>query len=401
MSDTFCLSPNEKVGIEMIGKKYPSEMKEYIDQKTGKVVKQLTSNGSNNFHFYFTDNSFTLGDKEIYFLSDRSSPIPRIYNLFKMDLETGEMIQMTDEPEGIAPSFHTKPPESDIIVYVTGRLLKKLDVTTMETSVLYEERPGIKLGHPHISADKKYVGMARNESVEIERGANYKGFKESMFAIKKGWITLISLDGKQAFDVFEDTHQLGHFQFSPIHNSLATFCHEGPWNLVQQRIWLLDIRARSVEPVYRQEEDDCIGHEFWTNDGKIFFDNRRKGHDGTITVHKTQATIQVKPETKQVPFVGFTDENGKLSRKIDVPYYCNHYHSNRDNTLLVGDDVEDLVLIDISGKTASIQTLCSHHTSWNNQQTHCHPTFSWNNEKILFASDREGVCNLYLVDVPK
>jgi oligogalacturonide lyase len=385
----------------MIGKEFPSEIKEYIDSKTGNVVKQLTSNGSNNFHFYFTDNSFTADDKEIYFLSDRSSITPKIYNLFKMDLQTGKMVQLTNEPKGISPSFHTKLPESDVVVYVTGRLVKKLDVTTLETSVLYEEKHGIKLGHPHISADKKFVGMARNEKVEIERGANYKGFKESMYATKKGWITLIHMDGSGAFDVFEDTHQLGHFQFSPINSSLATFCHEGPWNLVQQRIWLLDIRTRSVQPVYRQEEDDCIGHEFWTNDGKIFFDNRRKGHDGTITVHKTQATIQANPESKQVPFVGFADENGQLIKKIDLPFYCNHYHSNKDNTLLIGDEVDDLVLIDISREKATIKTLCTHHTSWNTHQTHCHPTFSWNNEKILFTSDREGVCNIYLVEVPK
>lgn len=34
-----------------------------------------------------------------------------------------------------------------------------------------------------------------------------------------------------------------------------------------------------------------------------------------------------------------------------------------DNTLLVGDEIEDLVLIDMSGEKATIKTLCSHHTS--------------------------------------
>lgn len=385
----------------MIGKEFPSEIKEYIDEKTGNVVKQLTSNGSNNFHFYFTDNSFCTGDQDIYFLSDRSSEKSTVYNLFKMNLETGRILQLTDEPEGITPSFHTKTPEGDIVVYVTGRLLKKLETSTLKTTVLYEEKPGIELGHPHISADKRYIGMARNEFVPIERGANYRGFKETMYATKKGWITLISMDGKEVFDVFQDTHWLGHFQFSPINSSLATFCHEGPWNLVHQRIWLLDIRSRSPQPLFRQAEDDCIGHEFWTSDGKIFFDNRRKGHDGTITVHRTQATIQNSHESGQIPFVGLVDDEGNLIRQIDLPFYCNHYHSNLDNTLLVGDEVEDLVLIDISGEKAMIKTLCSHHTSWNTQQTHCHPTFSWNNEKILFTSDREGSCNLYLIELPK
>lgn len=385
----------------MIGKEFPSEIKKYIDEKTGNVVKQLTSNGSNNFHFYFTDNSFCKGDQDIYFLSDRSSERPAVYNLFKMNLETGGILQLTDEPEGITPSFHTKTPEGDIVVYVTGRLLKKIEISTLKTTVLYEEKPGIELGHPHISADKRYIGMARNEFVPIERGANYRGFKETMYATKKGWITLISMDGKEVFDVFQDTHWLGHFQFSPINSSLATFCHEGPWNLVHQRIWLLDIRSRSPQPLFRQGEDDCIGHEFWTNDGKIFFDNRRKGHDGTITVYKTQATIQNSNTSGQIPFVGLANEEGKIIRQIDLPFYCNHYHSNNDNTLLVGDEIEDLVLIDMSGEKATIKTLCSHHTSWNTQQTHCHPTFSWNNEKILFTSDREGTCNLYVIELPK
>lgn len=373
-------------------------MKDYVDEKTGNIVRQLTSDSSNNFHFYFTDNSFSLDDREIYFLSDRSSKKLGIYNLFRMNLETGKFVQVTDEPEGIAPSYHTKTPESDIVVYVTGKVLKKLDTRTSEITVLYEERPNIQLGHPHISPDKKYIGFARNESVPIRRGANYTGFKETMFATKKGWITLVSMDGSKVIDVFEDTHWLGHFQFSPTDSDLAMFCHEGPWNLVQQRIWLLDITSRSVRPVYRQEEDDCIGHEFWTYDGNIFFDNRRKGHDGTITIHKTQATIY-ENDSKQIPFIGLADKHGSIVKTINLPYYCNHYHSNKNNTLLVGDEVEDLVLIDIRGEEATIETLCTHMTSWNTQQTHCHPTFSWNNEKILFTSDREGTTNLYLIDV--
>jgi oligogalacturonide lyase len=372
-------------------------MKEYVDEKTGNFVKQLTF-GSNNFHFYFTDNSFTLGDEEIYFLSDRSSEVPEIYNLFKMDLKSGSMIQLTDEKEGITPSFHTKTPDSEIVVYVTGRTIKKLDTKTMETSIIYEERSNIHLGHPHISPDRKHIGFARNENVSILRGANYMGFKETMYATKKGWITLVNMEDSRVIDVFEDTHWLGHFQFSPTDSSVGMFCHEGPWNLVHQRIWLLDMTSRSVKPVYRQEEDDCIGHEFWTTDGNIFFDNRRKGHDGTITVNKTQATINKEP-TGQIPFIGLADSSGSIIRKIDLPYYCNHYHSNRTNTLLVGDEVEDLVLIDISKDEPTIKTLCTHMTSWNTQQTHCHPTFSWNNEKILFTYDREGTNNLYLVEI--
>jgi oligogalacturonide lyase len=381
----------------MIGKEYPSEKQQIIDSKTGNRVWQLTSGGSNNYQFYFTDNSFTLGDKEIYFLSDRASRIPEIYNLFKMDLTTGIICQMTDEPEGITPTGHTKTPDSEIAVYVTGNKIKKLDTRRCTSTVIYEEKPGIQLGHPHIAPNKKYLGLARNENPGLYRGPNYQGFKEQMYAVKRGWISLVYLDGFKAVEVLEDTHWLGHFQFSPLDSTLAMFCHEGPWHLVHQRIWLLDTKTRTVVPCFRQEEDDSVGHEFWTDDGKIFFDNRRKGHDGTITSAKTEAVVQ-HIESGQTPYVGLADNSGAVINTIPMPYYCNHYHATSDNTLLVGDQVEDLVLINLKGQKPEITTLCTHGTSWYTQQSHCHPTFSWGNQKILYTSDKDGKCNLYLIE---
>jgi oligogalacturonide lyase len=381
----------------MIGKEYPSEKQQIIDSKTGNLVWQLTSGGSNNYQFYFTDNSFTLGDKEIYFLSDRASRIPEIYNLFKMDLDTGIICQLTDEPEGITPTGHTKTPDSEIAIYVTGNKIKKLDTRTCTSTVIYEEKPGIQLGHPHIAPNKKYLGLARTENSGLYRGPNYKGFKEQLYAVKRGWISLVYLDGSKAIEVYEDTHWLGHFQFSPRDSTVAMFCHEGPWHLVHQRIWLLDIVTRTVIPCFRQEEDDSVGHEFWTDDGKIFFDNRRKGHDGTITSNKTEAVVQ-HIESGQTPYVGLADNSGAVINTISMPYYCNHYHATSDNTLLVGDQVEDLVLINLKGQKPEITTLCTHGTSWYTQQSHCHPTFSWGNQKILYTSDKDGKCNLYLIE---
>ena len=382
----------------MIGKSYKSEIISYRDKTTGKEIKQLTKGTSNNYHLYFTDNSFTMGDNEIYFLSDRSSEKPGIFNFFKMDLNTGIMTQITDEKEGIIQNAHTKTPDSEILVYITGNKIKKVETKTLKTEVIYEEKENIVLGMPSISPDKKYVGISRNEQVKINMGANYSGFKETMYATKKGWITLINLEDFKVTDVFEDTHWLGHFQFSPKDSTLATFCHEGPWNLVHQRIWILDITSRSVKPCFRQNEDDCIGHEFWTRDGLIFFDNRRKGHDGTITSDRTQATIPAEAST-QIPYIGFADKNGKIMKTIEMPYYCNHYHANNDNSLLVGDEVENLVIIDIKGDEHKLKTLCVHNTSWYTQMTHCHPTFSWGGDKILYTSDCEGECNIYMVEL--
>lgn len=382
----------------MIAREYPSEKHTYCDDTTGLEVTRLTGGGGNNYSFYFTDNSFSLGDREIYFMSDRASRVPEIYNLFKMDLESGRILQLTDEARGIEIHRHTKTPDSEIVVYVTGNQLKKLMTKTGQCDLLYHAEAGIVLGAPFISPDKRYVGILRNEDVSVLIGANYSGFKETMFATKKAWVTLIDLQTGRATDVYEDTHWLGHFQFAPDDSTVAMFCHEGPWNLVQQRIWILDTVQRTVRPCFRQTEDDCVGHEFWTRDGLIFFDNRRRGHDGTITSSKNQATVS-RGDHGQIPYLGLADRAGNVLQKIDLPYYCNHYHANSDHTLLVGDGVEDLVLIDIRGEQPVLRTLCSHRTSWYTQQTHCHPTFAWDGEKILFTSDRDGKCQLYLISL--
>jgi oligogalacturonide lyase len=390
----------------MIGQTWPSEIRTLRDATpTGRAIRQLTSVG-NNVHLYFTENSFDSREPAIIFTSDRASGVdlapheePR-YNLFRMDLVSGGITQLTDEPHGIASV--TKTPDSRVVVYITDRQVRALDTATGVVQTIYHETGPFSLGAPSIAQNRRYVAFCRNEQVEVPRGPNYAGFKESFYRIKDGRVTVAYLDGSGWLDAYRDTHWLGHFQFCPDDSTIGSFCHEGPWNLVTQRIWLLDFVARSARPCFRQTEEDAIGHEFWTQNSLIFFDDRGPGHDGTITSDRTQAVatdVAVNQNTL-VPFVGLADRNGRVVRRIDMPFYCNHYHANPDNSILVGDDVDDLVLIDIAGEQAILTPLVNDHgTSWHTQSSHCHPTWSWDGTRILYASDRGGRVNLYLVEV--
>ncbi len=394
----------------MIGDKWNSEVREFKDEKTGRTIKQLTTMG-NNVHLYFTENSFDANKNEIIFRSDRASGHHRaphenpFYNLFRMNLDTGEIVQLTDEPAQTvgddSGSIHsvTKSPDSRIIVYRTGDKIKMLDADTGAFSVIYQETGNYNLGSPSIAPNRRYIAFSRNENMHVADGPNYTGFKDRYYLVKDGRITLAYLDGSGWFDVFKDTHQVGHFQFCPADSTIGSYCHEGPWNLVTQRMWLLDFVSREAHPCFRQDEQDSIGHEFWTRDGFLFFDNRGPGHDGTITSDRTQA-VATNVEVSQnamIPFVGLADRWGNIVKRIEMPFYCNHYHANPDKTVLVGDDVDDLVLIDLAAKEAKLQVLCHHKTSWHTQSAHCHPTWSWDGQQILYASDHGGHVNLYLI----
>ena len=374
------------------------EKREYTDAKTGRKVVQLTNSQNpviQNRHLYFTDNSFTTGDGEIIFTSNRLTERADEHQLFRMDLETGSMELICEDY--INYTIWTKSPDSEIIVFLQGKKVYALNTVTGVKTLVYEEIGDFTIASPFISPDKKYVGFARNEVVQKAHNTDYSNFDQTMCQIKKAYITIAYLDGSKHFDVHESTHWMGHFQFSPDDPTIATFCHEGPWNLVMQRIWLLDLVSRSVAPCYRQNADDCVGHEFWTKDGLVFFDNRGKGHDGTITKSRKQALIQ--EESSAIPIIGFADKSGKVLRTLEMSFYCNHYHGNNDNTLLVGDAVDDLYLIDISTDKPKMEVLAHHGSSWVGYHMHPHPTFSWDNGKILYATDKDGGLNLYMLEM--
>ena len=224
----------------MVGTKYASEKRIFTDPKSGVQITQLTNQGI-NYHFYFTENSFDLDGKTIYFLSNRGHEGTEICNLFKMDLESGEMEQLTDDPKGIEVGRITKTPDGEYVAYVTENNIRLYHTRTRENKLIYEEKEHKLLQNLSFSCDKQWIGFNRNEDVDAlpDGGPNYAGFKEKMFATKDGRVSMIRLDGSEFHDVFRDTHWLSHFQFSPDDPEIAMFCHEGPWNYVQQRIWLI------------------------------------------------------------------------------------------------------------------------------------------------------------------
>ena len=103
----------------MIGRKWQSELREFKDEKTGRKITQLTSTG-NNVHMYFTENSFVSGANEIIFQSDRASGEDKAphedpaYSIFRMNLDTGVIEQLSDDVlSGAHPVTKTPDGEAD------------------------------------------------------------------------------------------------------------------------------------------------------------------------------------------------------------------------------------------------------------------------------------------------
>ncbi|HVW21794.1 MAG TPA: oligogalacturonate lyase family protein [Opitutaceae bacterium] len=84
-------------------------------------------------------------------------------------------------------------------------------------------------------------------------------------------MTLFTIDLRtgEVRKLYHSTDWLNHFQFSPTDPTLMSFCHEGPWWLVD-RVWLLRVDGKS-QPVLvhkRTMRMEIANHEVWSADGQ-------------------------------------------------------------------------------------------------------------------------------------
>ena len=130
----------------------------YSDPLTGARITRLTSYRANSNHLYFTNNCFYDGGKRMVFASERGNS----HNLFSMELESGEIEQITDfpVPENLARyDLHMSYVDGTYArcVCFMGRELLCIDLKTGEVSTLYRVPDGFLYHIVSISTDGKYA----------------------------------------------------------------------------------------------------------------------------------------------------------------------------------------------------------------------------------------------------
>jgi oligogalacturonide lyase len=211
----------------------------------------------------------------------------------------------------------------------------------------------------------------------------YVGFEEYWAARPLSRIVCVDTEDGTAETVFEEYCWVGHANTSPTLPNLLTFCHEGPWHKVDNRIWGLDLddgRAWKIRP---GQEGEAVGHEYWLADGV------RIGYHGTGTDGEH--------------FYGSIRYDNTDRLEAPSPHGSTHFHSN-DLSLIVGDGSRDAPRLLLwrfkDGRFEGPKVVLTHRGSFHVQILHVHPRLSPDGDKILFASDASGYGNLCLVDTP-
>ncbi len=229
-----------------VGSKWEAEVKISTDPVSGATVRQLTDYKGHSNHAYFTYPAWFDNDRKIIISSDRENR----GNLYSIDLFSGEMVQLTDlDPANGAasPQGMTVNKIRNEAYFHQGRVLMALDLKTLALRPLYTTPAGFNSGSAAATADGRYlvIGLQTDLSDQIvmDLGHGYIGFHEYWAAHPHCLIQKYDLDTGKIQVVYEENSWLGHLNPSPTQPGVMTFCHEGTWNLVDNRIWGLDLNS--------------------------------------------------------------------------------------------------------------------------------------------------------------
>jgi oligogalacturonide lyase len=378
------------------GTVWPSEKRIFTDRLSGVTVTQLTDYCSHSFHIYFTNNCF-YGDGKLLFASDREN----VTNLYSMDLDSGGMTQLTDLQRGVPSKIQGTflHPAGTEAYYFYGKSIVGIDLQTMEERILYTMPEKYSYSSLSCTADGQWVCFAIREDlshrIAMDTSNGYLGFETYFQAKPHCMILAVSTKDGTVRTLHEDQLWLGHINTSPTQPNLLSFCHEGPWEQIDHRIWVLDMNTGRHWKVRDTETNEYVGHEYWLLDGI------------RIGYHGFTGSLE-EPTGKIIGSVRF---DGQDVQDFSFPYQNMHVHSN-DLSIVIGDgqqtsayhgdQFQDTLQVWRNNGTGfeGPRLLCKHRGSFHSQILHVHPRVSPNGKQVLFTSDMSGYGNIYMVDVP-
>ena len=383
------------------GKTYSPEWRAVQDPLTGRPVRQLTSSHAEDYHLYFYNPSITPDGKYLIFFSERTG----ISNLFRLDLRSGVIVQLTDaQPvraeywpfteavKGVGSCLAAFGNHGQEVFYFEGTDLFAVQIENLKRRQLLclpaDRRPSMLQAN---ASGETLVFATWDENLFMERSQRaYAGetFPDERF-FQETTSTIVRLNAitGQAEEVLrKERFWINHVHVHPQNSDLILFCHE--YSALPDRMWLLNVANQTCEPIPGQGSDEWYEHEFWSADGqRVCF------HGGNRLDH-TQG------------FCGWCSVDGtaytKAYHSTSGRAYA-HYNLHPDGRTMVTDGearpgcISRVHLID--GKQI-FEILCRHdsYTFGDDQRCHPHPSFTPDGEQVIFTSNRTGTSNIYITD---
>lgn len=392
-----------------IGTIVHNRFESYVDETTGAVVERLTDPSVTCHHMYFYAHMTTRdGSKLLY-----SPEIEGDRQVFCMDLETGDAVQLT-EGTGVDDWGAEFTPDEEGVIYHQGRGVWLLSLSDLSRRCLYETPEGWHGRDIGVSRDADLLALVEIKEDTMAAkigGTGWDFFAENCRAKPLCRIVCVDLETGISKVLHEERMWLGHPQIRPDDPDTIMYCHEGPYNMIDARIWLIGQKERVPRCCRRQPEDLILTHEFWEPDGeKLAFVYREMNGSGVEEIHEIDpVTLE---EIALMPCHTYAhcicDHAGRFfvgdAQGDTTPIHLQKEEDIRARQM-AGTVLDDnLYLIDVRNRKEIL--LAYHGTSWSArwgtpQDAHPHPCFTEDGRYVLFVTDRFGHPAIHRIDLDR
>ncbi len=246
------------------GKTYRDERRKFADPRSGHTVWQLTNAKRHTLKLYYTNRAVTPDSRWMVYQSDRGSA-PNGLNLFKMDLSTGESIQLT-ESGAIVEDTPEISRDGKHVFYNENNSVRAIDLESLKEREVCGFKAPIRINHAlTISSDsRQLISAAHMESIRGKMGYNFGR------GVTRDGLIIIRTDTGETHPLINGNSALGHVAFRPTGSNLVLYSVHLHWAEVQ-RPWLINADGTDHRIIFRQSQGEGIGHEFWGASGRTVF----------------------------------------------------------------------------------------------------------------------------------
>ncbi|QMR75034.1 oligogalacturonate lyase family protein [Enterobacter sp. RHBSTW-00175] len=375
----------------MKGKIIPLNFRTRLDNKTGHEVIRMTPPHIICHRNYFYQKCFTCDGSKLIF----GGAFEGHWNYYLLDIEKQQATQLTDGGGDNTFGGFLSNDDKSLWYVKNNRELRRVNLDSLEEFIVYDvDDEWVAYGTWVANSDcTKLVGIEIKKS-DWQPLTDWSKFRAFYFTQPECRLINIDLRTGERRVMLQENRWLGHPIYRPFDSTTVAFCHEGPRDAIDARMWLIDADGSNVRKVRQHAPGESFTHEFWVPDGSTLYYVEHKEND---------------PKRYLCSADPLTLENRQL---MAIPP-CSHLMSNHDGTLIVGDgaphNTGDISLNDpfiwvFDVRAGTQKAVCQHNTSWkvldgDRQVTHPHPSFSPDNKWVLYTSDEEGMPALYMARV--
>lgn len=364
------------------GRVYPDQRKKFTDSRSGKTVWQMTDTpGRVTRGQYATQNLATPDGEWLIYGSDRANEKGRL-DLFRMNLKTGESVQLTESALGTNPQWAHLSPDGREVYYIEDtNHFRAVNIHTLEERSLGRVEGCTRPHQLTVSPDNRFIANALFLEDKPEEDFLTKPYG---FLIRSAIVVIDTRTGAQRRLIDGNTPRT-HVSYCPADPNLLCYCYGGPWWRVQ-RLWLIRADGSNNRPIFLQTHFEGAGHEFWGHSGArlYVFCNGGRQPQGLWSV-------DVRTGEERCVLAGACDGHGTANPQEDR-YVVNELFRDTEQGLWIA-------------KKGSSQPefLCragkGGHTIPTGQGGAAHARFLPDGKRIAFSSAITGSGELYLVEI--